>query len=64
MQMKDGHVVRVSFTEENSPETEIWMFRIIERIILDQLDIHPIVLGELLFTNQKQISKLYRIKEQ
>ncbi|WP_017756791.1 hypothetical protein [Calidifontibacillus oryziterrae] len=60
--MKKGRVVHVSFADENSPETEIWMFRIMERIILDQLNIHPIVKSELLFANQKRITKLIEEK--
>lgn len=54
--MRSRHVT-VSFSEENSPDTAIWLFRIMERIVLDQLNIDPVLKGELLFSNQEQITK-------
>lgn len=49
--------VTVSFSEEQSPDTAVWLFRIMERIVLDQLNIDPVLKGNLLFSNQEQISK-------
>jgi hypothetical protein len=57
MKLKSRHVT-VTFSEENSPDTAIWLFRIMERIVLDQLNIDPVLKGELLFSNQQQITKL------
>lgn len=56
MNLKSRHVT-VSFSEENSADTAIWLFRIMERIVLDQLNINPVLKGELLFSNQQQITK-------
>jgi hypothetical protein len=49
--------VSVSFSEEQSPDTAVWLFRIMERIVLDQLNIDPVLKGKLLFSNQEQITK-------
>ncbi|MDF0728966.1 hypothetical protein PY093_20340 [Cytobacillus sp. S13-E01] len=49
--------VTVSFSDEQSPDTAIWLFRIMERIVLDQLNIDPVLKGNLLFSNQEQITK-------
>jgi hypothetical protein len=53
-----GKVVRVTYSEENSRETDLWMYRIIERIVLQQLNIHPAIKAELLRGNQNRISKI------
>lgn len=63
MNLKQGRVT-VSISEGNSPDTEIWLFRIMERIVIDQLNINPIIKGELLYSNQQQImSFLKEFKE-
>ncbi|MGG4548361.1 hypothetical protein ABER02_11265 [Rossellomorea marisflavi] len=49
--------VKVSFSEEGSPEAGIWLFRIMERIVLDQLNIDPVLKGKMLYSNQEQITK-------
>lgn len=49
--------VTVSFSEEHSPDTAIWLFRIMERIVLEQLNIDPVLKGNLLYSNQEQIRK-------
>ncbi|MCM3768143.1 hypothetical protein [Neobacillus niacini] len=53
-----GKVVKITFSEENSRETDLWMYRILERIVLEQLPMHPAVKAELLRTNQSRISKI------
>ncbi|MGD6870609.1 hypothetical protein ACQCU1_00290 [Sutcliffiella horikoshii] len=53
-----GKVVKITYSEENSSETDLWMYRVMERIILDQLDIHPTIKAELLRTNQSRINKI------
>lgn len=53
-----GKVVKITYSEENSRETDLWMYRIIERIILEHLDMHPVIKAELLRTNQSRISKI------
>jgi hypothetical protein len=53
-----GRVIKVTYSEENSEETDLWMYRIIERIILEQLNIHPSIKAELLRTNQTRINKI------
>jgi predicted oxidoreductase len=53
-----GKVVKITYSEENSSETDLWMYRVMEKIILDQLDIHPIIKAELLRTNQSRIKKI------
>ncbi len=53
-----GKVVRVTYSEENNSDTNLWMYRIVERIILEQLDMHPLIKAELLRTNQARISRI------
>ncbi|WP_214482840.1 hypothetical protein [Bacillus sp. SM2101] len=52
--MKTRSVI-VSLSEEHSPDTGIWLFRIMEQIVLDQLNIDPILKSKLLYSNQEQI---------
>jgi hypothetical protein len=53
-----GKVVKITYSEENSRETDLWMYRVMEKIILDPLDIHPGIKAELLRTNQSRINKI------
>jgi len=56
MDLKNRNVT-VSFSDEHSPDTAIWLFRIMERIVLDQLNIDPVLKGQLLYSSQEQITK-------
>ncbi|WP_421379647.1 hypothetical protein ACOJQI_15950 [Bacillus salacetis] len=53
-----GKVVRVTFSEEQNRETDLWIYRLTERIILQQLNIHPAIKAELLRGNQNRINKI------
>lgn len=63
MEKDDGKVVQVTYSEERSIDSEIWLYRIIERIVIDSLEIDPIIKGGLLRSNQKYLNKIYERRE-
>ncbi|TFB13589.1 hypothetical protein E3U55_15835 [Filobacillus milosensis] len=58
MMTQKGKVVRVTYSEENSQQTDLWMYRMMEKIILEQLNIDATIKADLLRTNQSRIKRL------
>ncbi|WP_458411465.1 hypothetical protein ACNQFZ_11380 [Schinkia sp. CFF1] len=52
--------IKITFSDEKSNESQIWLSRIIERIVIDQLEIDPKLKAELLMQSGKNTMSLIK----